>query len=165
MCLDNSPFLEYLLSQISHTYSLSGKPPLLLGTSWNMLHQARLLSKSGPTMRSGPKSALVLPLMLLQMTLGVIEMWTLITLEFGSRLMGSHLDFQTILVSSRELTLTTLQSRILHVLAPDVGPQCLCTAIYLLADGTGFVAFPDSAQDSWHIVKPIFFAGIHIQCS
>ena len=116
-------------------------------------------------MRTGHESALVLPLMLLQMTLGAIRMWTLITLEFGSGLMGSHVDFQTILVSSRELTLTTLQSRILHVLAPDVGPQCLHTATYLLADSTGFVAFPDSAEDSWHIVKPIFFADIHIQCN
>ena len=126
-------------SHRSHIHAPVWNTPLLLGTSWNVLHQAGFLSKSGPTMRTGPKSALVLPLMLLQMTLGVIGTWTLITLDFGSRLMDSHVDFQIILVSSRELTLTTLQSRILHVLAPDVGPQCLRTATYLLADGKGFL--------------------------
>ena len=79
------------------------------------------------------------------MTLGVIGVRALITLESRDRLMSSQVHFQTIFVSCRKVTLTALQCGIFHMLASDVSFKCLGATAYLLTDGAGFVAFPDPA--------------------
>ena len=126
--------------------------------------KATLLCKSFVTMGARTSPPLVLLLMLVEMTLGVIGFWALVTpVLFCSFFMGESMNPQRVSIPSNMITLTVFESNVFHMLPSDVDPQVLCGTAYLITYGAGSVSLPHSAQDSWSTTVPVFLAGIYVQ--
>ena len=114
--------------------------------SLKMGHKTTLLHEGLMTMRTRTSPPHMLLLMLIQVALGVVRLWTLITPVFlGGLLMGEGMDSQRMGISSNVITFITLEPAVFHVLTPDMDLQVLGGAADLVAYGTGSVALSHPA--------------------